>query len=295
MKQAYIIRSVIYILLQSIVYGFGNPLTKTAYESITPFWCLFFRFFLAFLIFMLFFGKSIIKQLKSAKILDILPASLCMAFAYICCNIALSLTSATNVGFLMSLPIIFAPILSTIILKERYALSHLPLQILVIAGLILLCMQGGSLSFNKGDLFALMTAFFIAGSLVFGKKSLGTHLDPITISATQAGCTALFSLIFALVFDDVSIIAHIKLPAWGVVIYLAIFCTFIAYLLQNFALSWSPPSLVSMVQCSQPVLTAIISFLLLGERLGTLGLIGAFIILACTLAESIKSRNESRD
>ena len=44
MKQAYIIRSVIYILLQSIVYGFGNPLTKTAYESITPFWCLFFRF-----------------------------------------------------------------------------------------------------------------------------------------------------------------------------------------------------------------------------------------------------------
>mgnify|MGYP000261316847 CR=1 FL=1 len=76
MKQAYIIRSVIYILLQSIVYGFGNPLTKTAYESITPFWCLFFRFFLAFLIFMLFFGKSIIKQLKSAKILDILPASL---------------------------------------------------------------------------------------------------------------------------------------------------------------------------------------------------------------------------
>lgn len=64
-----------------------------------------------------------------------------MAFAYICCNIALSLTSATNVGFLMSLPVIFAPILSTIILKERYALSHLPLQILVIAGLILLCMQ----------------------------------------------------------------------------------------------------------------------------------------------------------
>ena len=98
MKQAYIIRSVIYILLQSIVYGFGNPLTKTAYESITPFWCLFFRFFLAFLIFMLFFGKSIIKQLKSAKILDILPASLCMAFAYICCKICLKPPAASDPG-----------------------------------------------------------------------------------------------------------------------------------------------------------------------------------------------------
>ena len=30
MKQAYIIRSVIYILLQSIVYGFGNPLPTKA-------------------------------------------------------------------------------------------------------------------------------------------------------------------------------------------------------------------------------------------------------------------------
>ena len=28
--------SVSFILLQSVIYGFGNPLTKIAYESITP-------------------------------------------------------------------------------------------------------------------------------------------------------------------------------------------------------------------------------------------------------------------
>ena len=229
MKQSYVVRSVIYILLQSVVYGFGNPLTKAAYESITPFWCLFFRFSLAFLIFMIFFGKSIIRQIKAARLSDILPASFCMAFAYICCNIALSLTSATNVGFLMSLPVIFAPVLSTIILKEHYSLSHLPLQILVIVGLVLLCIQGGSLSFNIGDMFALFTAFFIAGSLVFGKKSLGAQLDAITISASQAGCTAAFSLIFALLFDDLDVIPHIQPAAWGVVVYLAVFCTCLLY------------------------------------------------------------------
>ncbi|MDF2891619.1 MAG: permease of the drug/metabolite transporter superfamily, partial [Clostridia bacterium] len=26
-----------YIMLQSVIYGVGNPLTKVAYESITPF------------------------------------------------------------------------------------------------------------------------------------------------------------------------------------------------------------------------------------------------------------------
>lgn len=41
---------IFFILLQSIIYGFGNPLTKIAFESITPLWCLAFRFTLAFLI-----------------------------------------------------------------------------------------------------------------------------------------------------------------------------------------------------------------------------------------------------
>ncbi len=290
MKESHLVRSVGFILLQSVVYGFGNPLTKTAYESITPFWCLFFRFTLAFVIFMLFFGRSVIKQLKAARIVDYLPASLCMALAYICCNIALSMTSATNVGFLMSLPVIFAPLLSILILGEKYDPRHLPAQLLVLLGLVLLSIKGGSVTFNFGDIYALLTAVFIAGSLVFGKKSLETNLSAVTISCTQAGCTAVLSLAFALLFDDISVIPHIQPKAWAVVIYLAVFCTCIAYLLQNYALSWSSPSLVSMAQCSQPVLTAFVAWILLGEHLGLAGYLGAAIILGCTVVESWRSR-----
>lgn len=286
MKHQHLLRAVLFILLQSIVYGFGNPLTKVAYESITPFWCLFFRFTLAFIIFMLFFGRSVIRQLKASKLSEFLPVSLCMALAYITCNIALSLTSATNVGFLMSLPVIFAPILSVFILKERYDLRHLPLQALVIVGLLMLCMQEGGLSLGSGEFFALMTAVFIAGALVYGKKSLNTHLDAITISAAQAGCTAILSLGFALLFDDISNIPKIQPSAWAVVCYLAVFCTCIAYVLQNMALSWSSPALVSMVQCSQPILTAIVAWALLGESMSLIGIAGAVIIIICTVIES---------
>ena len=49
--------SVSFILLQSVIYGFGNPLTKIAYESITPLWCLTLRFSLAFVLFAVLFGK----------------------------------------------------------------------------------------------------------------------------------------------------------------------------------------------------------------------------------------------
>lgn len=290
MKKHHLTWAILFILLQSILYGFGNPLTKVAYETITPFWSLFFRFSFATLLFLIFFGSSIYKQLKAARINEYLPVSLCMALAYICGNIALSMTSATNMGFITSLPVIFAPALAIFILKESYRMYLLPIQIVVVAGLLLLSLQGGSISLNKGDFFALLSAIFVAGALVYGKKSLHTHLDAVTISATQAGFTAILSLLFALVFDDLSVIPSVSLEAWGVVAYLAVFCTCIAYVLQNLALSWSSPSLVSMMQCTQPVVTAAVSFFLLNERLTIPGMIGACIIIFCTLLASYLER-----
>jgi drug/metabolite transporter (DMT)-like permease len=275
-----------FILLQSVIYGFGNPLTKIAFKSITPFWSLSVRFTIAFIVFMLFFGRRIIGSLKSVEPKVYLPAGICMATAYITCNLALSWTSATNVGFLMSLPVIFAPILALLIYKVKYRLIHIPVQIVVVIGLYLLCFDGEKLVFGKGEITALITAISIAGALVFGEESL-KQLDAVAVSAVQAGITALISLPCALIIENTEILVHVTIPAWLVVLYLAIFCTNIAYMLQNSALKYISASTVSMLQCTQPILTAIISYLLLREKLSTLGIIGAAIIIVCIIAENI--------
>lgn len=275
-----------FILLQSVIYGFGNPLTKIAFKSITPFWSLSVRFTIAFIVFMLFFGRRIIGSLKSVEPKVYLPAGICMATAYITCNLALNWTSATNVGFLMSLPVIFAPVLALLIYKVKYRLIHIPVQIVVVIGLYLLCFDGEKLVFGKGEITALITAISIAGALVFGEESL-KQLDAVAVSAVQAGITALISLPCALIFENTEILVHVTIPAWLVVLYLAIFCTNIAYMLQNSALKYISASTVSMLQCTQPILTAIISYLLLREKLSTLGIIGAAIIILCIIAENI--------
>jgi drug/metabolite transporter (DMT)-like permease len=280
-----------FILLQSVIYGFGNPLTKIAFKSITPFWSLSVRFTIAFIVFMLFFGRRIIGSLKSVEPKVYLPAGICMATAYITCNLALSWTSATNVGFLMSLPVIFAPILALLIYKVKYRLIHIPVQIVVIIGLYLLCFDGEKLVFGKGEITALITAISIAGALVFGEESL-KQLDAVALSAVQAGITALISLPCALIIENTEILVHVTIPAWLVVLYLAIFCTNIAYMLQNSALKYISASTVSMLQCTQPILTAIISYLLLREKLSTLGIIGAAIIILCIIAENIITTKE---
>lgn len=283
-----------YILLQSVAYGIGNPLTKVAYESITPFWLLAFRFSIALLIFFAFFGKRIISQLQTAKLSQYLPASLCMALAYIACNLALNWTSATNVGFLMSLPVIFAPLLAVVILHQKYNLWYLPLQILVTVGLYLLCCNGGRFTLNKGDFCALFTAIALSGALVFGKKSLES-IDAVTISAMQAGVTAFISFICAFVFDDFNVVPNIAPAAWAVIVYLALTCTCIAYVLQNTALVHLSSAAVSMLQCTQPILTAICSFIILKETLGFRGILGGVIIIVSILAANLVEANQKTD
>lgn len=279
---------ILFIFLQSILYGIGNPVTKIAFESISVYWCLAFRFSLAFLVFMLFFGKHIVSELKAARLMSYLPASLCMAAAYISVNLALKFTTATNVGFLMSLPVVIAPVLSRIILKTKYEWKHIPVQIAVVAGLYLLCCGENGFAFGKGEVFALITAVSSAGALVYGEKSL-EDMSARTVSAAQAGLTAVISLVLALIFEDLNI-NNVTPAAWAVVAYLALGCTCIAYLLQNTAVAKLSSQMVSMMQTSQPVLTALFSYLILGELLTIRGYIGAGIILLCIIIESLFAR-----
>lgn len=272
-----------FIWLQSLIYGFGNAMTKVAFDSITPLWCLTIRFGMATLLFVLLFGKRIQAQLRDTSVKDFAPAGMCMALSYISCNVALDLTSATNVGFLMALPIIFTPFFAVVVLKESYRRAYIPVQLAVIAGLYLLCCNSGAFRFSWGELLALFTSASIAGSLVFGEQSL-RKMDAVTVSAIQAGAAFAISLPGALLFEGTLKVSAIPPQTWGVVLYLALFCTLFAFSLQNMALKEISSVTVSTILCSQPVFTALVSWVLLGEKLGMIGMAGAAVILVCIFA-----------
>ena len=282
------LRYACFILLQSLVYGLGNPLTKIAYQSISPFWLLATRFLLAVGLLIPFYGRRVLSGLGEVRWTVWLPCSLCCAGAYITCNLALNLTSATNVGFLMSLPVLFTPLLSTLLIGGRYPFRHLPVQLLAVLGLFLLCGNGGVLAFRSGDLLALLCAGFISGMLVFGERAMREMEVPV-VTFLQIAITMVISLAGTLLFDDLSAVRAVKPVAWSIVVYLAVMCTIAAYLLQNVAVAHLSAPAVSMLQCTQPILTALISFLLLGERLTVAGWIGAALIIGCLFLDSYLS------
>lgn len=282
-----------FILLQALIYGVGNVITKVAYESITPFWSLTIRFAIASLIFALLSGKHIMAQLKQARPRDWLPAGLCMATCYITCGVALALTSATNVGFLISLPVIFTPFVAMFVLHQRYRLINLPIQIAMIAGLYMLCSNSGSFVFGWGDILATLAAITSAGAFVFGERGL-KNLDEITISAVQTWLTFVISIPWPFIFERDFSFGQVTPGAWAVVLYLAVLCTVVAFRLQNKALTKISSQTVAILLCGEPVFTAIISRFVLGEILNPIGIAGAVIILVCIFAgNSIPSKEET--
>lgn len=276
------------ILLQSLIYGVGNPLTKVAYATITPLWLLAMRFTVTFLVLLPVCGRRAFAQLRETKRSVWLPPCLCCAAAYTSCNIALSLTSATNVGFIMSLPVLFTPFLAVPVLGERYRLRQLPLQLAMVAGLFLLCMNGGRFSFGAGEALALLDALALAGVLVFGERAMHA-LDALSLTLLQAGTALVLCVPAALLFDDPGALAGVETRAWLVVLYLALVCTIGGYWLQNFAVVRLSASSVSMLQCTQPIMTALVSFLLLHETLSGAGLFGAAAIVLCLLVNGMLS------
>ena len=75
--------------------------------------------------------------------------------------------------------------------------------------------------------------------------------------------------------------------AWLIILYLAVTCTFLGYLMQNLALTKISDRAVALLQSLCPVMTAVFALLLLGEQLSAAGVAGALIILICVAAGAV--------
>ena len=279
------------ILLQSLLYGFGDPISKFAFDVMPVYSLLVLRYSMALVVLLLLFGKRIWKGLKQCSVKYWLLPTLCMSGAYVVNNIALDLTAATSVAFLRSLATVMTPLLALAAYRRTYRWQHIPIQCLVVVGLYLLCGLGGLSGFGLGEVLSLLSALLLAGSLVFGEHAL-ERVDPITLSTLQVAASVLMAAICAPIFNGG---LHLELTTptiWAIITYMAIGCTLAGYLLQNAALTTLSSRTAALLQCACPVLTAVFSRFVLGERLSVAGVIGAVIILICVVAETLLE-NES--
>ena len=272
------------IIVQSLLYGFGDPISKTAYEVVPVCSLLTVRYLIAFAFLAMIAGRRTWTELRQTRSAAWIAPSLCISLSYLLSNLALRLTEATSVAFLRSLATILTPILAYVLFRRKYGWRHFAIGILSVVGLFLLCGFGGLSGFGAGETLSLLGALAMAAALLLGERAL-SGMSPAALATVQIGTSALVALIAALVLEGGVRVTAATGTVWGTIIYLAIACSAAGFLLQNAALRRISAKSVALAQCVCPVLTALFSYLLLGERLSAAGFAGAALILLCVCAE----------
>lgn len=265
------------ILLECLLWGIGNPLIKLGLEAVPPFFFVFMRYALASVFFLLVFRRKAFRPLNKGNIWKVLGTCVLIAGAFILSNFALMLTTATTAGFFMGVSVLFAPFLSRAVLGKRMSKKMWLIILLVMVGMYLLCVEGGSFTFGPGELIALTCSFLFAAALVFSSKYIG-DIGAGTLSTMQSLTACGMSLVCSLVVEGPQNPMALSGSAWLVILYLALFSTCAAFLMQNVALKHVSAVLASLGFCTEPLFTAVASFFILDERLSVIGWVGAAII-----------------
>ena len=215
--------------------------------------------------------------------LGVVGAGVLLLGIFLAETFGVSLTSASNAAFLISLCVVLTP------LVEWAWLKRAPRQVeWMAAGLSLLgafLLTGGHFAASPGDLLVILAALLRAVATCAVKRV--TKVPPLTISAVQSAVVSIGCAALALTF------ARGQLPQlphwhghgvfWGSVIYLVAGCTLFAFFVQNYAVSRSSPTRVALLMGSEPVFGALFACVWLGERLSLPAWLGGMLIVAASL------------
>jgi len=279
-------KSIGLIITATILWGVTFPIMKIAVVSISPVYLIFIRFAIASIILFILFYKRIISSLKG-QILSGIYIGVFLYFGYYFQIIGIVYTSAMHSTLITGLYVVISPILAFFLLKESLDKKVIISLFLALIGLILIT---GILitNVNIGDILTLFSAIAYSFQVVYIDK-YSKKYDPLALTFFQIIMVVPLSLLF-LPFSGIQV-------AWNntlifSIIYLSIFATALALLLQNFGQQGLDSATASMVFALEPVFGVIFSYFILGETMGPLQILGGvFILIAMILVSSRKTKN----
>lgn len=208
-----------------------------------------------------------------------------LIFVYMGATFGVMYTSLSNSGFLCALTVVFTPILGFVVKKQKPDRKMVAVVMVCLVGIALMSLNE-QLKPALGDIFCLMCAFAYAVDLLITETAVSKEeVDAFQLGVFQLGFTGVFMLILSFIFEDPA------LPStplcWGSALFLAVFCTGVAFIVQAVAQQYTSASHVGVIFTLEPVFAGFVAFFLAGEILLPRGYIGAFLLLSSLLIMEI--------
>jgi drug/metabolite transporter (DMT)-like permease len=275
------------LLAVAAIWGTSYGFTKEAllYVSVPVFLAL--RFLLTFIL----LSPAIWQSLKQGLARDLIPAistGLILFSIFLAEVYGVAQTSAANAAFLISLFILFTPLLEWLVYQRSPGQRLFILALACLVGVYLLT-QNPSKPFtwqlNLGDALMIVAAFLRSIMGIATKKLMqGRSLSSLSLTAVQAGVVGLGALIIGLWQSNQLAIPSLENSHfWLILLYLVLFCTIFAFFAMNYGLKHTTPTRVALLTGSEPAFGALFAVLYLGEHLVWYQWLGGLLIVAAAL------------
>ena len=199
-------------------------------------------------------------------------------------SFALTMTSASNTGWLIGLTPIWSALLSAFLLRERFGGWKVFGLVAGFAGALLVVTHGdfspqvlGRPS-TLGDLLILVSTINWAVYSVVGHATI-RRLGPRRATSGAMLFGALMLLPFFLVRQGWREVPKLTATGWSAVLFLAIGCSALGYLFWYGALERIEVSRVAALLYAEPLVTVVAAMVLLGEKLSGVVVAGGILVL----------------
>ncbi|QQY79574.1 drug/metabolite transporter (DMT)-like permease [Keratinibaculum paraultunense] len=271
------------LLLVAVIWGSGFVVTKNALDHITPYYLLACRFMISSILMLIVFFKRVKKvKLEDLKAGFIIGIFLFGGFATQ--TVGLKYTTAGKQAFITATNVVMVPFIYWGISKKKPDIYEVIAAILCFVGIGILSFES-NLQFGYGEFLTFICAIFFALHISAIGYFAKDH-DPVLLSIIQMFVAGILSIIFVLIFE--SNVESITKDSIFPILYLSIFSTLIAFLIQNVAQKYTSSTHAAIILSLEALFGGIMSLIFLKEPFTLRFLIGSLSIFISIITTETK-------
>lgn len=194
-------------------------------------------------------------------------------------QVGLITATVSNTGFLTGLYIVFTPFLAWMLWRRRPNAVIWPAVALTLSGTYLL--GGGSLAgFGIGDALVAFGAIFWAAHML-ATAGASRYANAAYFTTIQFLTVGTLALVGAVATETITMAG--LLAAWKEFLFVGLLSSALTFTLLTLAMKHSDPAEAAILVSLETVVAAIAAHIVLGERLGWVGALGAGLMFLATL------------
>ena len=282
-------KGIVFLITAAVVWGFAFVAQNIGADSVPAFFFNGARFILGAVslipVILIFERGANDKAMLKTTLLSGLAAGVILCTASYLQQVGIELTDTSGkAGFITGLYMIIVPIMGLFIRRKTGILTWIG-AVCGVAGLFLVCMSGGKLTFTKGDIFLVACAVVYALHIMW-IDHFGDRIYSLRFSMTQFAAAAVLNFIGSAFFETVTFAGF--QAAFLPILYCGVMSTGVAYTCQVLGQKYSEPTSASIILSTESVFAAIGGALLISERMSASAYAGCVLIFCGIILSQLK-------